>query len=103
MPQVTYVGLGVLLGKAGHAVDQAKDEIAEKTMQIAQDTAPVLTGTLAGSIHREGDSVVASTEYAGYVEVGTSDTPAFRFMEQAAMQVVPEAQQAMAENARREF
>lgn len=103
MPQVRYVGLGVLLGKANHAVDQAKDRVADRVVELAQDGAPILTGRLEGSIHREGDTVVASTEYATYVEEGTSDTPRVPFMEQAAMQVVPEAQRIAAEQARGAF
>lgn len=103
MPEFRYVGLGALLAKAQAAVDAAKDDTAERVVELAQEGAPVLTGQLAGSVHREGDMVVASTEYAGYVEEGTSDTAAVPFMEQAAMAARPEAERAMAEHAREEF
>lgn len=54
---------------------------AEEAARAAQGIAPVLTGAYAASIHAEatgeGAAIVADVPYAVYVEVGTSDTPAF--------------------------
>ncbi len=63
------------------AVDHVCEEKAQKVADYAQQTAPVLTGAYRDSIHAvnegEGARVVADIDYAIYLEVGTSDTPAF--------------------------
>ena len=61
---------------------------AETVAQTAQSIAPVLTGAFRDSIHVEevdGDiSVIADVDYAHFVELGTSDTPAFAVLRRAA-------------------
>ncbi len=53
----------------------------------ARRKAPVLTGTLAGSITarpiKDGVEIVATAPYAPYVEYGTSDTPSQPFLRPA--------------------
>lgn len=60
---------------------------AEAVAEIAKSIAPVLTGAYRDSIHvetdGEGSKVVADTEYAVYVEVGTEDTTAFHVLTRA--------------------
>lgn len=66
--------------------------VGEEIVTLAKGNAPVLTGALRDSIHAEaapspgaaaGVDVVASVEYAGFVELGTSDTPAQAFLRPA--------------------
>lgn len=84
------------------AVDEGREELL-KTIggEIERDAianAPELTGDLKAGIHAqnpEGDTVVIQAEarhpdepgdegeYAYWVEVGTSDTPASRYLERA--------------------
>ena len=61
---------------------------AESTVQVAQSIAPVRTGEFRDSIRTDEEGgdivVVADTDYAVYVELGTSDTPAFAVLRRAA-------------------
>lgn len=63
------------------AVRDFEDDWAEAIAARAREIAPVATGAYRDSIHaeRDGDeaAVVAGTDHALYVEVGTADTPAF--------------------------
>lgn len=65
-------------------------EVAGKIAESARANAPVRTGTFRDSINVEqsGDvvAVVNDDPVAGYVEYGTSDTPAFATMTNAARQ-----------------
>lgn len=84
------------------AIDEGRTamlaEIAGEIERDAIANAPELTGDLRGGIHAEdpkGDSVAIQAqanhpdepggegEYAYWVEVGTSDTPAARYLERA--------------------
>lgn len=84
------------------AVDEGRDpvlrEIGGEVATDAIANAPELTGVLKAGIHAqdpEGDSIVIQAEadhasepggegeYAYWVEVGTSDTPASRYLERA--------------------
>jgi hypothetical protein len=83
MPEVSYVGLSVLVGKAMAAVERAVTESAEDLAGQQAAAAPVRTGTLAASIHvesveRAADSVAATNstggeadKYAIFVHEGT--------------------------------
>lgn len=58
---------------------------AEKIAEAARNVAPVATGayrdSIGAAVGLDGEGVVGSAyadvDYAGYVEFGTSDTPAF--------------------------
>ncbi len=115
MSSFRYVGLGVLLAKGQHAVLQAVTESCEDLAAKAMANAPVgETGNLRAGIHVE--SVVASgfkvtgtvatggeTDYAGYVEGGTSKMDAQPYMEPALLENAPVYLEAMARAARGEF
>lgn len=66
------------------AVDVQKDVLADDVERTAESLAPVDTGRLRDSIRSEGGRVYTDVEYAGFVEYGTSDTPAQPFMRPAA-------------------
>lgn len=63
------------------AAAAAEDAWAAAIAERAREIAPVATGAYRDSIHveREGAdvAVVAGTDHALYVELGTADTPAF--------------------------
>ena len=69
-----YPGIAAALAKA--AADPRCVEIAAQAAGIAQATAPRDTGAFAGSIGSSGRTYFANDEAAGYIELGTSDTPA---------------------------
>ncbi len=110
-----YVGLGVLLNKGMNAVEQAMTESGELLVSTAQGNAPVgETGNLRAGIHlesvvRSGLKVTATvatggeTDYAGYVEGGTSKMDAQPYMAPALLEVAPVAVEALARAARKEF
>ena len=61
--------------------------VTDMTVDIARDTAPVLTGTYRESIKQrvlglEG-VVFSDIRYAPYLEFGTSDTPTFATLRRA--------------------
>lgn len=67
------------------AVDAEMEDAAEELAFLAQDLAPVRTGTLRASIHAQridhlALQVRADAEYAAYVEYGTSRAPAQPYM-----------------------
>lgn len=79
----------------GHGV---LNEVADDVARDAERFAPRLSGDLALSVHKEdaaGDSISIAADaahhdergneghYAYWAEVGTSDTPASRFLERA--------------------
>ncbi len=108
------MGLGVLLHKGMNAVEQAATESGELLAETARENAPVDTGQLSGgidvvSVERSGLKVTVTvatgddTEYAGYVEDGTSKMGAQPYMEPALLEVAPHAVDAMARAARGEF
>lgn len=75
---------------------EAGPNIVQRCLDIAQDIAtqevPVDTGTLRDSIHQEVDDpfygeLIADTDYAGYVEYGTSKMEAQTYMEPASVEV----------------
>ncbi len=111
-----YIGLAALLGKGRAAVhdgtvDNAEDEFVGKV----QDATPVDTGTLSESVHvasveRTATSVTVTVatggeadEYAVYVHEGTSDTPAFKFMEQPLIANAEPLRESIARAARGQF
>ncbi len=51
--------------------EEYKNDLIAEIVEDAKRYAPVDTGRLRNSIHREGDSIVVSAPYAGYVEFGT--------------------------------
>ena len=61
---------------------------AESIAETAKSISPVRTGAFRDSIHVEqtedGPVVTADVEYARFVELGTSDTPAFAPLRRAA-------------------
>lgn len=69
--------------------------IGEEVRERAERLAPTDTGALAASIHVEvesvdghpGAAVIADVPYAGYVETGTSDTPAQPYLRPAIEQI----------------
>lgn len=81
------------LALLGKEVDHAIKEIAEKAAERARQLAPVETGAYRDSIRvedtPEGARLVAgggAVDYAGFVEVGTSDTPAFHVLVRAVVE-----------------
>lgn len=78
------------LAEARRLSQPKRVEIAHQVAQLARSTAPVRTGEFRDSIDVEsgGDrvAVVNNSERAGYIEYGTSDTPAHATMTNAARQ-----------------
>ena len=102
MPQVTYIGLAVLLARGQKAAEDAVVKAAEHLVGEAQTAAPFKTGTLKGSIHAEdpvtsGTTVTAqvatggeSSEYAIFQHEGTSrGVPATKFLEAPLIGMAP--------------
>jgi len=101
MPQVSYVGSEVLIGRAIGVLEDAVSQSGEALATTAQRLAPVDTGTLRASIHvdsvqRTGRSVTATvatggeaSEYAVYVELGTRRMGAQPYMTPALAQHEP--------------
>lgn len=92
MPIVTYIGSPALIARGMAAVRPAVIQSAETLASAAQANAPVDTGTLRASIH-VGDVTGGATEvtakvqtggeaseYASYVETGTSKMAAQPYM-----------------------
>lgn len=83
-------GLDGILARSGQIHDSMQ-ETGDKMAAIAKSKVPVLTGATQASI--EGGAVLeggvwvarasAGTDYAGYIEYGTSDTPSVPFMRPA--------------------
>lgn len=63
-------------------------DVTEDTARDAQHFAPVLTGELRDMIRAESHglsgTVISESDHGGYVEHGTSDTPAQPYMRPAA-------------------
>lgn len=55
----------------GRLSEEVRIEVLHAIEQDAQTFAPVDTGELRGSIHVEGNAVVADADHAAYVELGT--------------------------------
>lgn len=69
MPEVSYIGLPALIGRAMGAIEVAVGEAAEDLQGRAQSEAPVDTGTLRASIHVDGPRV-GGTEVTALVKTG---------------------------------
>ena len=69
MPEVSYIGLPALIGRAMGAVEAAVGQAAEDLQGRAQGATPVDTGTLRASIHVEGPKV-GGTEVTAMVKTG---------------------------------
>lgn len=88
---VRVIGVSALAARfaraavVGHlAAEGAVDVLGQEVAGGAQRMAPVDTGALRDSIFAEHGRVVATVEYAPFVEYGTSDTDAQPFMRPAA-------------------
>lgn len=86
----------------GYEMRAAGVQIMEATRRFAIDNAPVDTGTLRNSIgvisfnasYPDFDiEVAAQTDYARYVEEGTRSFGGYFYMQRAAEQVTPHAQE----------
>lgn len=73
-------------------IDDGMEKLAEDIKDQAKQLSPKDTGTLANSIKKEkkGDkwTVIADTDYAFYVEMGTRDQPAQPFLRPALHKVM---------------
>jgi HK97 gp10 family phage protein len=70
---------------------KAKAKVSETTgadvyARHARAAAPMLTGALRASIHVDGSEVLATADYAGYQEFGTSKMPAHPYFFEGARQ-----------------
>lgn len=73
---------GMVIGD--EAVVVTSDVTAQDVADLARAYVPVDTGRLRDSITAEPGRVYSDVEYAGFVEYGTSDTPAEPYMRPAA-------------------
>lgn len=78
------------------ATDAAQARLADDVAELARQAVPVDTGVLQESIETDGERVFTDVAYAGFVEYGTSSTPAQPFMRPAADTVNPEASELVA-------
>lgn len=83
-------GLERALPRVEHAAREGLKQTADKIAEDARARAPVDTGTLRASIatHEEGEiiEVVATADYAAYVEFGTQDASPEPFLRPAIQQ-----------------
>ena len=91
---VAWNRLPEIAAGVGPKIEKAVRAAAFATQSVAQQMAPVDTGNLRGSIRAEPLSaieyrVVASAEYAVYVELGTSKMAAQPYLDPALRRTFP--------------
>ena len=83
--------LEAILRNLGKNTRLATEQIASDIVEIAKENAPVDTGELRGSIHVERDgnnhTVVADSDHAVFVELGTSKMAAQPYLGPAVAKV----------------
>lgn len=91
---VAWNNLPEIAAGVGPKIEKAVRAAAFATQSVAQQSAPVDTGNLRGSIRAEAVSpieyrVVASAEYSVYVELGTHKMAAQPFLDPALRRTFP--------------